>query len=67
MILKEKEKGTFAVFDLSIKCTHNYLVGDARYLVHNNWGDLIKLANKFSVRHSSTHFAVLLWLFHKSL
>ena len=44
---KEKLEGTHTVYNFTVDATHNYLVGDAGFLVHNSCGDLDKLANKF--------------------
>jgi len=44
---KVKLEGTHTVDNFTVDATHNYLVGDAGYLVHNSCGDLDKLANRF--------------------
>lgn len=44
---KEKQEGTHKVYNFTVDATHNYLVGDAGYLVHNSCGDLDKLATRF--------------------
>ncbi|MBP9056286.1 MAG: hypothetical protein KBF69_07860, partial [Saprospiraceae bacterium] len=44
---KEKLEGTHTVYNFTVDATHNYLVGDAGYLVHNSCGNLNKLANEF--------------------
>lgn len=44
---KEKQEGTHTVYNLTVDATHNYLVGDAGYLVHNSCGDLNKLASNW--------------------
>lgn len=44
---KVKLEGSHTVYNFTADATHNYLVGDAGYLVHNNCGDLGKLATKF--------------------
>lgn len=51
---KEKLEGTHTVYNFTVEDTHNYLVGDAGYLVHNSCGDLDKLANRFLSNFSKT-------------
>ena len=54
---KEKLNGTHTVYNFTVQYTHNYLVGDAGYLVHNSCGSLVdldKLATKFISNFSKT-------------
>ena len=44
---KVKLEGTHTVYNFTVDATHNYLVGDAGYLVHNSCGDLDRLVNRF--------------------
>lgn len=44
---KVKLEGSHTVYNFTVDATHNYLVGDAGYLVHNNCGNLDKLVSNF--------------------